>query len=285
MLAHLINEAPRQRRCEYGELTTTSHGRHRPRRRGVSLCEARRRPGHDARHPRRQSRRTTRPADLGRSRPRWLAKAFETTIHLGLYVDETGSRRVHLAPEPRAHWLEAWGDGRSVGRHLSASPSRSIEPLFGGSQRRTARACSRASRARATPTGRTIVKRYVRRVACCTVATTRILWRARCARRWPLPDGSDYALALLPAVERVTRPRSRSARALARPAVAACRPPPTASRSICSAARRTSSTAASRTTAGCRSCPTRSPSSHGTTPVARRPARRAGASASPTATW
>ncbi|MBB6429445.1 TAT-variant-translocated molybdopterin oxidoreductase [Algisphaera agarilytica] len=66
------------------------------------------------------------PADLGFAEA--LAKA-ETSIHLGLYENETSvSCGWHL---PEAHYLECWGDGRAWdGTICLQQPI--IEPLFGG---------------------------------------------------------------------------------------------------------------------------------------------------------
>jgi molybdopterin-containing oxidoreductase family iron-sulfur binding subunit len=56
-------------------------------------------------------------------------KKVATTIHLGLYYDETAEQSLwHL---PRAHYLEAWGDGRSWdGTRSIQQPL--IKPLFNG---------------------------------------------------------------------------------------------------------------------------------------------------------
>jgi len=53
----------------------------------------------------------------------------ETTIHLGLEVDETGSDASwHL---PMAHYLESWGDGRAVDGTVTIQQPL-IQPLYGG---------------------------------------------------------------------------------------------------------------------------------------------------------
>jgi MoCo/4Fe-4S cofactor protein with predicted Tat translocation signal len=66
------------------------------------------------------------PADLGFSDA--MAKAAHR-VRLGLHADETSARcEWHL---PRAHFLESWGDARSLGGPLSVVQPL-IEPLFGG---------------------------------------------------------------------------------------------------------------------------------------------------------
>jgi len=66
------------------------------------------------------------PADLEFSK---CLEAVETSIHLGLYADETSHRcRWHL---PRAHTLEEWGDGRAWDGTLTLRQPL-IEPLYGG---------------------------------------------------------------------------------------------------------------------------------------------------------
>lgn len=66
------------------------------------------------------------PVDLGFDEA--LAKV-KTSFRWGLYVDETSQRtNWHL---PAAHWLESWGDARSIdGTAYAMQPM--IEPLFGG---------------------------------------------------------------------------------------------------------------------------------------------------------
>ncbi len=66
------------------------------------------------------------PADLAFAEA--LAKV-EFSVHLSERFDETSQRTTwHLN---RAHYLEAWGDARAVGGHLSVTQPL-IEPLFGG---------------------------------------------------------------------------------------------------------------------------------------------------------
>jgi molybdopterin-containing oxidoreductase family iron-sulfur binding subunit len=68
----------------------------------------------------------TAPADLGFGT---LVEGVATSIHLGLYRDETGRRCTWHLPE--AHGLEAWGDGTAWdGTHTLAQPL--IAPLHGG---------------------------------------------------------------------------------------------------------------------------------------------------------
>ncbi len=66
------------------------------------------------------------PADLGFAE---LLEQVPTTVHLGLYRDETGARASwHI---PRAHVLESWGDARFWdGTVAVVQPL--IEPLYGG---------------------------------------------------------------------------------------------------------------------------------------------------------
>jgi len=66
------------------------------------------------------------PADLGFGA---LLEAVETTIHLGLYENETaGKCGWHL---PRAHYLESWGDARGWGGTRGVVQPL-IAPLYGG---------------------------------------------------------------------------------------------------------------------------------------------------------
>jgi len=66
------------------------------------------------------------PADLGFSE---LLAGVPNTVHLSLYDDETSKRCTwHL---PRAHTLEAWGDGRAWDGTVSLQQPL-IEPLYGG---------------------------------------------------------------------------------------------------------------------------------------------------------
>jgi len=66
------------------------------------------------------------PADLG-----WatLQQSVPDVVRLGMYEDETSrGAKWHL---PAAHYLEAWGDGRSVdGSYVSVQPM--VQPLYGG---------------------------------------------------------------------------------------------------------------------------------------------------------
>jgi molybdopterin-containing oxidoreductase family iron-sulfur binding subunit len=66
------------------------------------------------------------PADLGFAA---LLARVETSIHLGLWDDETG--RVCAWHLPRAHVLESWGDGRAWDGTVSVVQPL-IEPLYGG---------------------------------------------------------------------------------------------------------------------------------------------------------
>jgi len=92
------------------------------------------------------------PADLGFTD---LLAKVPNTVHLGLYEDETSQRcSWHL---PRAHSLEAWGDGRAWDGTLTLQQPL-IEPLYGG---RTVAEVVAAVLAESTSNGYDIVRETV----------------------------------------------------------------------------------------------------------------------------
>ena len=190
------------------------------------------------------------PADLD------FASAMAKVPHsiaLGHTVDETSSKAEwHI---PRAHYLESWGDARAVGGTLSVVQPL-ILPLFGGrtpvevlglmvGRQGSSRLRHRAGDLETDP-GRGRVRQEVeprpaRRVACRQRASRS---RSRSHRGSPLRSSA-----------RLIAPALRRPRRDLRVAWRSCSSPP-----------RRFTTAASRTTGGCRSFPIPSPSSPGTTP-------------------
>ena len=168
-------------------------------------------------------------------------------VHLSLYDDETSALCHWHVPE--AHFLEAWSDARGYdGTASIVQPL--IAPLYGG---KSAHELLAAMSDRPERSGYDIVRdywqaqprrrarRFRRRLA--PLARTTASFRTRRSPRRPVVgDGRRDAAPAPPPAPR-GRPRDRL---------------PSRSRRC--------STAGSPTTAGCRSCPSRSRSSRGTTP-------------------
>ena len=167
-------------------------------------------------------------------------------VHLGLYEDETAARcHWHI---PEAHYLESWGDARAFDGtacdHPAADRAALRRPLG-------PRAARRARSTSADRAGCEIVREYWRQAM-----AQRRAGRATSRRSGErsLHDGviADTRFAATP-----SRSASRTAAEAHRPER---RPPEPATMKSSSAPTRRSSTAGSPTTAGCRSCPSRSPS-------------------------
>ena len=189
------------------------------------------------------------PADLDFASA--MAKVPQS-IALGHTVDETSVKATwHI---PRAHYLESWGDARAVGGTLSVVQPL-ILPLFGG--RTPVEVLGLMVGGKDRP-GYDIVRETWKP----------ILGEAEFDKKWNrvLHDGLLAGSELPEVVPGLTAQplaelAARQARGAARPAEARR----VAWRS-CSSPPRRFTTAASRTTGGCRSFPIPSPSSPGTTP-------------------
>ena len=181
------------------------------------------------------------PVELG-MRDR-MQKA-QLRIHLGLYEDETSEVcQWHL---PETHFLETWSDARAFdGTATIMQPL--IQPLYGG--RSAHEVLHDAHRRRRRSSGYEIVKGYW------SAGST----RARISRRGGA-SGARWRGAGHGAAARKT-PDATGAAGRTQPAT-----PKQGAGNRLPARSRPSTTAASPTTAGCRNCPSRSPSSPGTTP-------------------
>ena len=226
------------------------------------------------RHERRPGRRCSSSSAATRSTPRrpicrspTRMDKVQLRVHLSLYDDETSALCHWQIPE--AHFLEAWSDARAYdGTASIVQPL--IAPLYGGRSAHEVLAAMSDRPERSGLRHRARVLDDGQRQRNGADADFEAAWR-----RW-LHDGVIPDTALR---------REHGRRSTAGRGRAAARPPAgrdgRASRSPSGTIRR-SSTAASPTTAGCRSCRSRSRSSPGTTPCssARRPPRRLQASAS-----
>ena len=198
-----------------------------------------------------------------------LKRPEATSIHLGLYADETAKRCTwHL---PQAHFLESWGDGRAWdGTYAVQQPL--IEPLHGG---RSAIEVLSSFLESEPPSAHDLVKRTFTQLH--KPADPELAWQqalrdgvvkgsapAASATSWPSHDSSPSSPG-----------RLQSSRLV---------PAPTASSTRCSCLTAGSGTAASPIARGCRSCPTRCRSSPGTTRRCSAP-RRPGRSGSGTVMW
>ena len=177
-------------------------------------------------------------------------------VHLSLFQDET-SRQCHWHL-PEAHYLEAWSDTLAYdGTASIVQPL--IEPLYQGRSAHEVLALL-ADAARDAP-GYEIVRGYWRRhwqaaIGRATGDFERLLAdgaarrrRGRHALRRREPFTWNDGLAAAPGAGAATGKHGR-----------------TRAMSWCSSPTRRSTTAVLPTTAGCRNCPSRSPSSPGTTP-------------------
>ncbi len=176
------------------------------------------------------------PADLGFAE---LLGRVPVSIRLGLHEDETSAHcSWHL---PRAHALESWGDGRAWDGTVTLRQPL-IEPLYGGRSEIEVLAVAHGA---GSVKGHELVRETVRGLA--PAGDFESFW----ARA--LHDGLIEGRRASPARRSCCAPPSP------RPS-----PAPRAS-SSCWLRTLGSSTADSPTAAGCRSCPTRSPRSLGTT--------------------
>ena len=150
---------------------------------------------------------------------------------------------------PRAHYLESWGDARAVGGTLSVVQPL-ILPLFGG--RSAVEVLGLMVGGKDRP-GYDIVRETWKP----------ILGEAEFDKKWNrvLHDGFLAGSELPEVVPGLTAEPFAELGASSAPAALA-----TVAWRSCSSPRRRFTTAASRTTGGCRSFPIRSPSSPGTTP-------------------
>ena len=176
------------------------------------------------------------------------ARPGATRVHMGLYHDETAELCHWHVPE--AHYLESWGDARRFdGTVTLVQPL--IAPLYDG---RTAIEVLAALNGTPGQTPMELVKDYWsrafgRRRAGRTATRSGVRHDGRIlARRAPrrFPPGTS-----------LLRWRCADARRRRQPRAAGTRPPTPGLKS-CSGRIRTSSTAGSPTTAGCRSCRSRS---------------------------
>ena len=191
----------------------------------------------------------TAPADIAFSQ---AMDSVPLRVHLSLYEDETSALCHWQIPE--AHFLEAWSDARGHDGTVSIVQPL-IAPLYGGKSAHEVVATMTDNPERA---GHDVVREYWSRASGSRAGAPAFesSWR-----RW-LHDGvianSAYApraLTVSSAASRLLSPPHRG-RQLRQPA---------ARSTSRSAPIRASSTGASRTTAGCRSCLNRSRSSRGTT--------------------
>ena len=165
-------------------------------------------------------------------------------VHLSLYEDETSAVcQWHL---PETHYLETWGDARAFDGTVTIQQPL-IQPLYGG------RSAYRAAA-------------VAHRLAGLRTATTSSRATGPRSTRAPISKpggGARCTMALWPA-----RRCPEDSRAERRPPSATGRSSAnwTARSKSSSGPIRRSTTGASPTTAGCRSCPSPSPSSPGTTP-------------------
>ena len=162
-------------------------------------------------------------------------------VHLGLYEDETSALCHWHVPE--AHFLESWGDVRGLRRH-GDDPAAADRPAL--RRQLGASSCSPRCWASATGPACEIVRDYWKEQGCPAETSRRPGGR-------PLHDGVVAETAT--AVE----PKPVAAAKLDQVALAGRAAAERRSRSS-SAPTRRSGTAGTPTTAGSRSCPSRSPS-------------------------
>ena len=162
-------------------------------------------------------------------------------VHSGLFFDETATlSHWHI---PAAHYLEAWSDARSIDGTVSIVQPL-IQPLYGG---KSAHEVVATMSDKPERQGYDVVREYWQgaEAGCGRAADVREAV-AQVAARWLLERRAGGTATT--AARRPLLPTSRRASPPATPS--------TASRST-SAATRRSTTDASRTTAGCRNCPSR----------------------------
>ncbi len=233
------------------------------RRRGVARRARRRHErgqGRRARHPRRQ------PGLHGAGGSRIRATRSTRSPRActsGLYHDETAELcHWHM---PEAHYLESWGDVRAFDGTVSLIQPL-IAPLYDG---RTALELARRAQRRAASRAMDLVKDYWTRAFGGQTTTTWTLRDTRRPRRSrpSTRSGATRCTTASSAARRCSRRRAAPAAAAAAapaPAPRRRRPVRRASKSS-SGPIRTSSTAATPTTAGCRNCRSRCRRSRGTT--------------------